>query len=161
MKRSKYLVPLSWEHHSALLNANRLQKGLANQTPKGILLDFLKYLWENDLSPHFNREETIVFSVKDWLKVPESLRNQVLQEHQEMTDLVEQIEATADENELKRLMGMIAQKVIDHVRFEERMLFPQIEKSFSTPALEKIEKDLKEAHVPGCVVWEPKFWEKK
>jgi len=48
MKRSKYLVPLSWEHHSALLNANRLQKGLANQTPKGILLDFLKYIWEND-----------------------------------------------------------------------------------------------------------------
>ncbi|HHE55818.1 MAG TPA: hypothetical protein ENL21_08555, partial [Caldithrix abyssi] len=65
MKRSKYLVPLSWEHHSALLNANRLQKGLANQTPKGILLDFLKYIWENDLSPHFNREETILFPVKD------------------------------------------------------------------------------------------------
>jgi len=161
MKRSKYLTPLSWEHHSALLNANRLQKGLANQTSKNILIDFLNYIWENDLSPHFKREENIVFSVKDWLNVPEPLRNQVLQEHQEMTDLAEQIKTAADEQELKRLMELIAQKVMDHVRFEERTLFPQIEESFSPSALEKIEKDLKEAHVPGCVIWEPKFWEKK
>lgn len=161
MKRSKHLVPLSWEHHSALLNANRLQKGLANQTPKEILLDFLKYIWENDLSPHFNREETIVFSTKDWQKVAESLQKQVLREHREMGDLVEQIEAADDEEKLRQLIDLFAQKVIDHVRFEERELFPQIENVFSPAALDEIEKALKEAHVPGCVVWEPKFWEKR
>ncbi len=161
MKRSKYLVPLSWEHHAALLNANRLQKGLGNQTPIRVLLDFLKYVWENDLSPHFNREESIVFTATDWQNVPDTLRKQVLQEHQEMAELVNQIEVATNEVELNHLIGHFAQEVIDHVRFEERSLFPKIEEMFSPEILEQIEKDLKKAHVPGCVVWEPKFWESK
>ena len=161
MKRSKYLTPLSWEHHSALLNANRLQKGLENQTTEEILLDFLTYIWQNDLHPHFQREESIVFTGEDWTNLPADLRKQVLDEHRLLSDLFNQITSTAKEKDLKSLLALFAQNVIDHVRFEERLLFPKIEETYKENQLQKIGVELKKAHVPGCVVWTPKFWEKK
>ncbi|MHB2154343.1 hemerythrin domain-containing protein [Calditrichota bacterium GD2] len=161
MKRSKYLVPLSWEHHNALLNANRLQKGIANRTETRILLEFANFIWQNDLFPHFQREENIIMTRQEWPNIPEHLRTRVLQEHQTMEGMVKRLNNLSDEDEIKRLLNELASMVIGHVRFEERELFPAIEESFFKQSLQKIEQALREAHVPGCTVWNPKFWERK
>ncbi len=161
MKRSKYLVPLSWEHHSALLNANRIQKGLQINAELNLMVEFLKYIWENDLKGHFEREEKIVFSVDDWDAVEPHLKEQVLQEHQAMGEIADKILSSSSQEEIKQLLARFAQMVVDHVRFEERQLFPAVEKSFNKETLQSIEKALHDAHVPGCVSWNPKFWIKK
>ncbi len=161
MKRSTFLVPLSWEHHNALLNANRLQKGLANQTEINILLEFSNFVWQQDLLPHFEREENIIMKSDHWPKVDESLRKQVLAEHRAMADLVKQMNEENEESLIREELGQLAESVIRHVRFEERELFPAIEKEFDLKELQRIEQALRKAHVPGCTTWNPKFWETK
>ena len=160
MKRSKYLTPLSWEHHSALVNASRIKRGLALKADTAILQEFMEYLWKTDLQPHFQREEDAFLPQKDWQQVAEDLRSHMLNDHKEFARLAEQISKTTAVGKKTEAMERFADLLTSHVRFEERQLFPAIEDAFDEDALIAIGAQLKERHVPGCIHWQPAFWEK-
>ncbi|RLD17016.1 hypothetical protein DRI50_00410 [candidate division KSB1 bacterium] len=158
MKRSEYLVPLSWEHHSALVNANRIKLGVENKAPLSVIQEFVEYIWEHDLLPHFEREEEVILSREEADKIPTDIKERTLAEHQEFSTLFDQILQTAEEAEKKKLLKRFADLLVAHVRFEESEFFPSVEKEFSQEALKEIGKELKERHVPACFTWEPPFW---
>ncbi len=161
MKRSESLTPLSWEHHSALVNANRIKRGIAAQADPLVIQEFLEYIWNTDLEGHFKREEENFTIYPAWNQVPQSLRRIMLDEHAELEQLVKRVQAATEPGLKLNFMEKIADMVIAHVRFEERELYPAIEAVFDSDTLNKIGKALKEQHVPGCIHWQPAFWENK
>ncbi len=160
MKRSEFLTPLSWEHHSALLNANRLKLGLENGTAVEILQEFWEYVWKTDLQPHFDREERILAQNVHWKELAENLTRQMLDEHRAMEARMHTLNHARNEEERKEVLAELSKMVSDHVRFEEGQLFPEIERTFPPEDLREIGAKLKEEHVTGCITWQPAFWKR-
>ncbi len=161
MKRSKELTPLSWEHHSALVNANRIKRGVAVQAAPQLIEEFLLYIWDTDLKEHFQREETNFTVHPAWKNVPEEYRQKMLNEHNELEELVNRVKNNSNPDEKLKLMDSIADIIIGHVRFEEQQLFPAIEAAYDPALLSEIGRALTEQHVPGCIHWQPSFWKKE
>ena len=75
------------------------------------------------------------------------------EEHIEIEALIHINKNIADEINLLS----IADKVNDHIRFEERLLFPHIEKQLSQYQLDYILKKLM-VDSPSCGEWKDEFW---
>jgi iron-sulfur cluster repair protein YtfE (RIC family) len=136
MPRHTTLIPLSRDHHEALLIALRLKKGgpasphdrlwsteLAKQ--KHSLLLF----YERELLPHFTIEEEILFPAA--LTVPEvheTIKN-LLAQHQKMREAMHGISQTNDEAQLKKELADFGLMLESHIRIEERELFPKLEEA--------------------------------
>jgi len=155
MKRNEHLKTLSWEHHHGLVSAFRLQQGLNNGTAKDTLRDYILYIWENDLDFHFWKEEQIIqpslVKTEDGKKIVE----QMTSEHKTFRNLIKTLKTKQHKIEHIRFFADILNK---HIRFEERRLFPFIEKESSEKALEKIGDFLEEHYTPSCNEWQPRFW---
>ncbi len=160
MKRSKELIPLSWEHHSALVNASRIQRGLENQTAVSILQEFIEFIWQHDLRPHFDREENIIINRTEAEAIDPGIKQRTLDEHREFNDLFDRIVKSNNSEQKMSYMERFAKLLTDHVRFEENQFFPAVEEHFTADILQLVGKQLKEQHVPACITWNPPFWEK-
>ncbi len=161
MKRSKFLVPLSWEHHSALVNANRIKLGVQNQGNVADIRAFIVYIWQHDLLPHFTREEQVILNHDEAQKISEEIKDRIRSEHEAFKGLYEQITNSNNEDRLNDRFERFAALLVAHVRYEENTFFPAVEQHFSQAALHEIGKALKEQHVPGCITWQPAFWKRK
>ena len=123
MKRHPGLEPLSDDHHRALVLARSARR--AGETARD--RDALATLWEQvrqrfalDLEPHFRAEETVLFPALA-AAGERALVERALEDHAELRRLVR---AAADA-EGARAFG---RRLHDHVRFEERELFPHAER---------------------------------
>ncbi|MFI5263092.1 MAG: hemerythrin domain-containing protein [Candidatus Kapaibacterium sp.] len=135
MPRHSSLVPLSHDHHEALLIALRLKKG-GPTSPHDHLwptdlqkqIHSLQLFFERELLPHFALEEEILFPVAatlDELQVP--VEN-LLSQHQKMRDMIRAIsDSIEDELHLKKLLSEFGLLLESHIRTEERELFPKLE----------------------------------
>ena len=128
MKRHETLTPLSREHHGALILARLLRtnapayKGLPQDT-KGKLLYAINY-FKTDLQQHFNKEETLLHYVKKYNRTIEILTGEIILEHLQLTAMFETLEQS---NEITLAMDKLGQLLEDHIRKEERILFPLIQ----------------------------------
>lgn len=151
IKRSQELVVLSQEHHHALVFCTRLKK--AYQTDLKTLQHFVSDFWDNEQQNHFDNEEKwLLPEMKE-----EKLKNQFIEEHQQIRKLIAQIkEAKNDGVELATDLAIILN---NHIRFEERVLFPYLEKTIETQKLVIIGEQLSEKEV-SCHKFTPEFWKK-
>jgi len=105
------------------------------------------------LQEHFNEEEQIL---APHLPPGNELLQQMLDEHQEIEAMIHINENIPDES----LLAKLAQSIDDHIRFEERQLFPYAEKVIPEKELSSIyEQLLKEA--AQCKNWDNEFWKNK
>jgi hemerythrin-like domain-containing protein len=140
MKRSKALMSLSREHHTALVLAKRAQR-LA-QGEAGEALEFMHTLagrFAAELEPHFQIEEAGLLAALARLD-----------EHG-MPEMATLIERTHDDHQaLRELAGRIRQQDFNslqsfgellesHVRFEERELFNAAEAALPAAVLAALE----------------------
>jgi hemerythrin-like domain-containing protein len=150
IKRSEQLAPLSRDHHEALLLVWKIRQGLKNSTPPKEIAAYVHWFWNNHLQLHFSQEEHLLLP-----HLPESdeMANKLKTEHQAIREMVAGTLQTDS-------LAMLADKMNDHIRFEERQLFPHIEKKLTTDQLNSIYHQLaKHPHCPDK--WENKFWSKK
>lgn len=135
MKRSAALAPLSRDHHHALVVAARLRR--ATQETAAVATDaFLEY-WERDGRQHFREEEEILLPAYAEHASPyRALVARVLIEHLQIRALADKLHR-ADGLELSSLQELGVQ-LTDHVRLEERELFPLIEKTLPAADLERV-----------------------
>lgn len=149
IKRSKNLVLLSHEHHHGLVFCTRLKK--AHQTDAKTLQLFVDDFWTNDLAPHFVNEEK-------WF-LPEmennEIKEQFIAEHQQIKTLVNCIKSST--KGLVELAVELSQVLNNHIRFEERIMFPYLEKTISANKLVEIGNALSEIEV-SCNKFTPEFW---
>jgi hemerythrin-like domain-containing protein len=153
IKRSEQLAPLSREHHEGLLFGWKIKQGLKNGTDHKIIAQFVQWFWQHHLHEHFSEEEHILAT---HLPAGDALVQHMTEEHQEIEALVHINEQIADE----ALLAKLANDIIDHIRFEERELFPYAERILPVEKLDLIYEQLSKEKAPGAN-WQDEFWLKK
>ena len=152
MKRHESIVALSREHHFGLLFCWKIRQGLKKQVQPERMEPYVKYFWENHLFRHFNEEENLLFaSLKD------SLVEQAISDHKHIQQLVEEIilqkPVQADQ------LALLATAIDTHIRFEERTLFPHLEKELPEDKLVALGNQLQLLHqTPEEDSYEDEFW---
>jgi hemerythrin-like domain-containing protein len=144
MKRSAALTLLSHDHHHALVVAQRLRRAEDRSPATRELLDF----WESQGREHFDVEEEVL--VPTWLELDpgadRALAERLADEHQVIRSLVRA--AQSDSLDLDGL-AETGRLLADHVRFEERELFPLIEKALRSDALATLGEEIGDHRAPG------------
>lgn len=143
MKRAEALQPLSREHLPALLVAKKLREadelGYASQ----VFLDF----WRDDGQRHFRVEEEVLLPA--WAAHGEVDRDGVarmLEEHLEIRRQALRLAAGEASLEEARDLGTLLH---DHVRFEERQLFPLVEEALDGTGLSRLARAIEKAEAAG------------
>ena len=140
IKRNENIQPLSREHHFGLLFCWKLRTGLKFGIATERIIRYLDYFWTQHLQQHFRAEEELLFR-----KVNDPLCDRALQEHVQLKEMISSLLARAFANEPAQL-DKFAVTLTEHIRFEERMLFPHLEKVMSEAQLDKVGKMLNELH---------------
>lgn len=130
LKRHKALQPLSRDHHHGLLLSWKIRSGFSKNIEAERIKTYADWFFENYLMPHFELEETHVFPLID---ADNELVKRALAEHRRLKRLF-----TDKENILKSL-SLIEEELEQHIRFEERVLFPEIQKVATEKDLALIE----------------------
>jgi hemerythrin-like domain-containing protein len=142
IKRSQSLVKLSREHHFSLLFGWKIRQGIKNNTVLSRMVPYAEYFWKHHLLPHFREEEEILF-----VPASDPLVLRAKEEHVQIRQLIESLLDLQD-MALKAQLLLLADQLDKHIRFEERELFPHLEKILLPDQLERIGKQLKEAAGP-------------
>lgn len=141
MKRSEALKPLSHDHHQSLFLSQRLRR-IETDSADEVIRAYLDF-WHRDGARHFREEEEILFPVyAEHGGLEDPLVAKALLEHVQTRalvgaierDLENESEAALDLDRLQRLGGLIH----DHVRMEERELFPAIEQALPGGATDEL-----------------------
>ena len=137
MKRSPELTPLSHDHHQALFVAHRLRRTDDEAGGRAALLDH----WEAQGRQHFEVEEGVLLPA--WLELDptadRALMARVADEHLVIRTIVRGARAgTLDLDGLREAGRLMA----EHVRFEERELFPLIESGIEPTLLAQLGEEL-------------------
>jgi hypothetical protein len=153
IKRSKQLTPLSKDHHDGLLFAWKVKQGLKNEADVRLIAEYVQWFWKNHLEEHFREEEKIL---APHLPADNELLKQMFDEHENVEAMIHINENIPDAT----LLSNLAQAIDDHIRFEERQLFPYAEKIIPEKELNSVYEQL--AKEPRhCEKWEREFWVKK
>lgn len=143
MKRSDELTPLSHDHHQALFVAMGLKRAEGPEAAAA----FLDY-HDSTGAHHFEVEEAIL--LPGWLAAdPEAEledAHRVLAEHLEIRATAERLREGEPAVEDLRALGAL---LSDHVRFEERELFPRIEARLDAATLHRLGTAIAAAEAAG------------
>ncbi|MDE3235541.1 MAG: hemerythrin domain-containing protein [Bacteroidota bacterium] len=155
IKRSEALQPLSRQHHNGLLFCLLLGKGLKKQAALKILQDFCIAFYEEDLLLHFQLEEhnLLILSTKYPLLAEGIAR--MKDEHTLISELFTSLRTKIKAETLSSIETVVEQ----HIRFEERQLFPLIESTITPQELQNIGVALANEPEHNCMNYPVKFWE--
>lgn len=129
LKRHKALQPLSREHHHGLLLSWKIRSGFNKKIETERIKTYADWFFETHLIPHFELEETHIFSI---LNEDHELVKRALAEHRRLKRLF------ADDEDHEKSLHKIEEELEQHIRFEERILFPEIQKAATEAQLELI-----------------------
>ncbi|SDS56959.1 hemerythrin domain-containing protein [Winogradskyella sediminis] len=129
-KRHKALQPLSREHHHGLLLSWKIRAGFSKDIDPKRIRHYATWFFENHLVPHFELEESHVFSI---LNSENELVKRALADHRRLKRLF-----NYKGDDLKTL-SKIEEELEQHIRFEERILFPEIQNKATEAQLRLIE----------------------
>lgn len=139
MKRIEALAPLSRDHHESLILAQLLKKdapaykGLPD-TVEGKIV-YAKQLFENEISEHFRKEELVLDKAKYCNEEIDRISEAIRSEHKELAALFLSLD-TASASEIK--MDELGNKLEEHIRKEERVLFPLLQQYCPAGLLQQI-----------------------
>jgi iron-sulfur cluster repair protein YtfE (RIC family) len=161
MKRTPELRTLSEDHHHGLVHARRLQKAgegdSAYRTEK-VARDFLDF-WQKDTAIHFRKEEEVLLPVvaRYGGDVTQSPVVEMLEGHARIRGVVMRL---SDEVVSRRVrpetMRSIGELLEEHIRLEERVVFPMAEDWMPEAALTELAARLEvKGAGPGAEPWTP------
>ena len=152
MKRDPNIVPLSRDHHHGLLFCWKIRQGMAKSIDPGRMSPYVVYFWKTHLKEHFEQEETLLFQALDH---PLCLRAQ--DEHRRIDYLAAGI-GDGSKAGLENFIEL-ADLLENHIRFEERELFPLLEARLPKERLSEIGAQLNQLHdQPVVDDYEDAFW---
>lgn len=148
LKRHEALKPLSRDHHHGLLLCWKIKEGLKKNISEDRIKSYTDFFFTSQLRPHFSFEEKEIFPL---LGDSHPLVIRALNEHQRLQALFkaepEKETFLAVVNELNR-----------HIRFEERELFMELQKTVPEAQLQKLANKEEYIITPDPEDWEDKFW---
>jgi hemerythrin-like domain-containing protein len=142
VKRDPALVSLSRDHHQALVVAQKLSRASAETAAEALAA--LAAYWEEHGRAHFRLEEEVLFpAYAGHGDAYNSLLARALCDHVAIRQRIDVFgrDSITPIAELRGLGNLIS----DHVRLEERELFPMIEKALPTAELAAVAVALENA----------------
>jgi hypothetical protein len=131
MKRHKAIQPFSRDHHHGLLLCWKIRTGFSKDVSVGRIKRYADWFFEQHALPHFELEEKHIFPI---LGHDHDLVKRALAEHRRLRRLFH------DTDEIDKSMSHIEEELDKHIRFEERILFNELQKIASEEQLETILK---------------------
>ena len=151
LKRVPALIKFSQEHHQGLLCVWKIREGFRKSVSAERIGLYAVHFFESDLKQHFRNEEEKLF-----IKLPadNDLRIEAENDHKIIYGLIDSLRRTPG---TKTLLENFAETLEKHIRFEERQLFPFIQKSVPGKELEEIAAA--SGSGPVCEIpWDDAFW---
>ena len=129
IKRDKSLQPLSREHHHSLLLCWKIRTGFAKGVEAGRIKRYADWFFQNHIEPHFHEEEDHIFPI---LGTDHPHVKKAVGEHRKLSRLFK------DQEEVEKSLSLIEETLESHIRFEERVLFNEIQQIATPRQLEVI-----------------------
>lgn len=154
IKRDQNIVRLSREHHFGLLFGWKLRQGIKFGVAPKRMQEYVRYFWAHHLQEHFETEEKVLFP-----NSADTLVARALQEHRAIQKLIQEIGEAIQPSTAQ--LNAIADLVSDHIRFEERALFPHLESTLTEVQLMNVGRQLDDLHrEPAKDEYQDEFWVK-
>lgn len=131
IKRHKALQPLSRQHHFGLLFSWKIRKGFSKNIETNRLQEYAKWFYEQEIKPHFRDEEEYLFPI---MAPGNELVERALKEHRRIKRLF------TNTDDPEKSLHQLEEELDAHIRFEERVLFNEIQKVATAAQLAKIEE---------------------
>lgn len=144
---------MSRDHHVALLFCWKIRQGVKLSADEKRINQYVLHFWENHLRQHFQEEENILFILKE-----DALCQKAVMEHREIEQI---IDAMKDNAASEVMLSSLADLLDQHIRFEERTLFPHLEQKLSPEQLQIIGETIEQSHSNSSPdKYEDEFWKK-
>ncbi len=130
LKRHEMLQPLSRDHHHGLLLCWKIRQGFKKNVEPERIKAYADWFWENHLKAHFEAEEKYCFTI---LPADHENVKRALADHKRIQRLF------ATHTGLIKNLNHIEEELEKHIRFEERVLFNQIQEIATNEQLQAIE----------------------
>ena len=141
MKRANQLQPLSRQHHLGL-NLSRHAKECTDEP------DEIAKHWSNltsyidDMQHHFQIEDNIIANALEPYRTTQSDVASVLksldEQHKELHQLMDDVEKSGGKDITAAQVKELGNLLYDHIRFEERELYPTVEKYLTEAELDAV-----------------------
>lgn len=146
IKRHISLQPLSRDHHDGLLLKWKINKGISKGVDVSRIQKYVDWFIKEHLIPHFRIEEDHLFTID---KESSSVKQALLQ-HKELVEIFN------IENKNAETLIKLGDLLEEHIRFEERVLFNELQAKATESELKEI--DALHFQGPSCELVEDKFW---
>ncbi len=131
IKRHKNLQPLSRDHHHSLLLCWKIRTGFSKGIEPERIKRYSDWFFEHHIRPHFEIEEKDVFPI---LGSHNEMVKKAISEHRRLARLFR------DSVDVSKSLSLIEEELERHIRFEERVLFNEIQKVATEQQLKTISK---------------------
>ena len=147
-KRHFSLVPFSREHHHGLLLCWKIRMGLKNEVDPHRIKRYVDWFFTHHLLDHFAIEEKELFPI---LGLDNPLVQKAIAEHHRLEELFKTT------TKMQQTLQLIDLELDHHIRFEERILFVEIQKRANEKELQLLADIHKE--IEDTDDWEDNFWD--
>ncbi|MDQ7916483.1 hemerythrin domain-containing protein [Mesonia sp. MT50] len=147
-KRHEALEPVSEEHYKVLFFGWKISEGLRNGVETARIKAYADWFQKNYLEPHFEIEKKFLFPILGLknVRVKKALAN-----HRRLMRLFNETE------EVNKALNRIEEEVGRYIRFEERVLYNEIEAAASKEQLQEIEMQHQKIDLSDQT-WKDEFW---
>ena len=150
INRSQHIKAFSRDHHMSLLFCWKIRQGLKSGIAPDRLCKYVDYFWKQHLKLHFRTEEKILFS-----HLKDKLVQKAIKEHKFISEQIKSI--TIDPyNAIQRKLEKLVDLIDDHIRYEERTLFPHLERKLSLEQLQNVSE--KTQNPSNQDLYDDQFW---
>lgn len=153
IKRNSNIVALSKDHHFGLLFCWKIEQGIKRNIAIDRIKAYVDFFWSKHLMTHFNEEEELLLNT-----IKDDFCDKAKEDHQTIKDEIDRIHR--DEYRGKHHYLHLAQLLNQHIRFEERVLFPHLELMLSEQQLNEIGYRLNQSHAVFKDDYADEFWAK-
>lgn len=147
IKRDPHLKAVSRDHHHSLQLCWKIREGFKHNIELARIKRYADWFWTTHLIDHFAIEEKYIFPI---LGSNNDLVKKALSEHRRLRRLF------SDDTEVWRSLNLIEEELDKHIRFEERVLFNEVQKAATAKQLVRIDKH--HGQHTHCDDWEDEFW---
>lgn len=154
IKRNANIIIFSRDHHAGLLFCWKIKAGLRKNIPLYKILKYINFFWIGHLKEHFREEEVLLFD-----RLDDELSRQAKSEHLMLEQRLYHLNHYENETAAEYLS--FAELLTNHIRFEERTLFPHLETALPAIVLKQVGDFLSLEHPAAFIDNYPdEFWDK-
>lgn len=151
LKRHPALQDYSREHHDELLLIWKIREGLRKNISTKRIVDYCIHHYNEFTLFHMANEEKYILT-----KLPESDNDKIkiLSDHVKIKELVNELSDNNSAND--GTLTEFANKMEEHIRFEERTFFPKLQNNFSDEVIKSMQFAAK--NIEDSKEWKDEFW---